>query len=88
MYISVYHGYIFSCAHYRCKFVAELEDIYLDPSCPSRRRFNSDFVDPDDMVVRILLMTFTPFNVRLFNIYKTFFALMAFFFVVDVLCPV
>ncbi|XP_075870871.1 F-box and leucine-rich repeat protein 13 [Nelusetta ayraudi] len=32
------------------KFVAEIEDIYMDPSCPSRRSFNSDF-DSEDMAM-------------------------------------
>lgn len=62
----IYHHDIFWCQHHRYKFVAEIEDIYMDPSCPSRRSFNSDF-DSEDMVVRFASITFTPSNVRLFN---------------------
>lgn len=52
------------CPHYRYKFVAELEDLYLDPNCATRRSF--DFVDHDDMVVTFGLVVFTPSDVSLF----------------------
>lgn len=64
MSITLYHD-IFQCHHHRYKFVTEIEDLYMDPSC--RRGFNSGF-DPDDMV-GFSLIAFTHFQVVIYIVF-------------------